>query len=301
MLNQKISFLSTLSLLFIGCATGPIQNANFNSKVPVTSMRQPSSSELGEDSRRTIFLTVKAAQSDTEELRNIILSPIIPEAETCLNDALSKVGANFRIRLNLVEVSELSEAEEAGIPTDFNIAYPKIGDTPIIHPKGFSAKEVEIILTDKVQSEIVQVYLTRAMLRFYDSGAAKRSAELASEYSSLCGPSGICPAINRAKAHAILHEAEQLESTIATDPLTNTNTIYGALHDFKLNVNAPDNPAHRSSRTFAHEIMHAWGGLKDRYSPTDKADNLMSWDFTCKLDNRQIREIEAFRAKSHES
>lgn len=66
-------------------------------------------------------------------------------------------------------------------------------------------------------------------------------------------------------------------------------------------MNAPRDYGERSPIVFAHEFMHAWGGLDDRYHNPDHFDqrNLMGDTRThlCRLDPDQIRAIRAYRER----
>lgn len=244
----------------------------------------------------------KISQKSQQLNDNFFRKNIFPEAEACLNESFSKAGSSIHIKFSILRVEVLSSVEEAGISENIDTEFHKIGDRPALKPQGNKASYVEAIVSDQVNTAHVPPVLTEALLSFYQSGAVEKQSELLASASDLCEqyyPECDLTApdkIPHPKLKEIALNLMEIAKKYHLEQPEISNTMY-LNAQFYLNI-----PTELSgvpsdlypSRQFAHEMMHAWGGLSDRYYVDADPNNLMS-GFACAFDDEQIRSIVNYR------
>lgn len=241
-----------------------------------------------------IVLTI--SNSVDPSLNQEVFSKIIfPEAERCLNTAFKAADADMSVKFKLVSENELSRSEEEGISHDL-MNYHKINGQPVRLINGRVANEFEVVLSPRVGTSHVPSVLTDKLQVFYDSGVVHEHETLILAASRICKETGSCDftnieAINEPQAKRIARQLNSIYTDFLND-LVMSNRVYLNSDNFARTLNL-DSLEYRASTIFAHEIMHAWGGLADQYHDSNE-DNLMS-KFSCVFDKSQVEQIKKYR------
>lgn len=231
--------------------------------------------------------------------REVFDLKVLSEASSCLNEALKESREPYQIRFTIKRFEKLSLEEESGISSNIGLDYHRVGGLPAIKKAGRQADEFEVIISQKVNVAHVSYHLSELALKYYDSGVGRRISELARRYSELCDLNQECAVqdpsqIANLEMRRIYQEIKRLELPYQSIEEELGNSVYLKLDEFEFHLEAP-NDAFRSSRQFSHEIIHAWGYLKDVYTnPSANQDNLMG-DFSCKFTPEQIQMIRRLR------
>lgn len=253
-----------------------------------------------------IPILLKVSQKSPQLSQSFFQENIFPDAEACLNEGFSNAGASLRIKLSVLKMEVLSEKEEMGIVSEnIETEFHRIGDRPAFKPQGNKAPYIEAIFSGRTKTAHVPPVLTKTLLEYYESGAAQKQAELLAGIGDLCNKYypecdlTVPEKISHPQLKKIALDLKKIAKKYHVEHPGISNSIY---LDSQFYINIPSSSAgvpadFYPSRQFAHEMMHAWGGLSDRYYFGADTHNLMS-GFACAFDDEQIRSILKYRGIS---
>lgn len=243
------------------------------------------------------------------------LDQAIQSAQNCLNQAFQSAGAHsFHLSLKVDASSSLSSEEEAKLPAHFMAPLLDDQGSPLHgFVNGARTNQFEVFLSKRIsRSNVKPLYNASVPLKerllAVKVGQARETCD--SIYENELDPvqqklSGPCydnkdlialREVISAKYKLACNMAAKLEDETSDRELPNASALF--IH--------PEATANELGKTLAHELMHAFGGLQDRYkgsaaSREKWSNNLMGardsahQELTCSLTSDQIKAILAYR------
>lgn len=247
-------------------------------------------------------LKVYDKQLSEEDLRN--LDGAIEEANTCLQTALK--FAPFEISLELVSAQALASNYTLP-PTDAEYIRR---DGSIYSHAGWKTDELEVFISDGDGSATSNGNRGH-VLRHPISGSDADLNALEAIAKALFDYDYAVKMAETTRLNTYLRTSRSSSQTSSRSSLQVAESrVKAALERLKaINVflqfgygseifisRSYVNQTRATGRVLAHEIMHAWGGLADRYHPSFQNEpNLMGMTHECVLNESQIQSIVEYR------